>query len=230
MKMFHKENRNTWILCLLMFLVAIVAYPGLPDQVPIRFDASGIVDETGPRFSVFLMPGIALLLLLFAEISPRIDPRGNNYRRFHRQYYLIHFLLTLLLLFTELYTIAVCYRPELLSSFNMGLWMPALVGAMMAFCGNIMPKFKPNYFTGVKTPWTLADENVWYLTHRFTGKLWVACGILMIFAAFLPPFWKLCLFFPLILIMVLLPVLYSYLVYRRDGRSSRDGKDPDPKE
>ena len=107
--------------------------------------------------------------------------------------------------------------------------MPALVGAMMAFCGNIMPKFKPNYFTGVKTPWTLADENVWYLTHRFTGKLWVACGIQMIFAAFLPPFWKLCLFFPLILIMVLLPVLYSYLVYRRDGRSSRDVKDPYPK-
>ena len=230
MKLFHKENRNTWLLCLLMFLVAAVSYPWLPEQVPIRFNASGLIDETGPRFFVFLMPGVTFLLLLLAELSPRIDPRGSNYRRFHRQYYLIHFLLTLLFLFIELYTIAVCYWPGLLSSFNVGLWLPAFIGVMLAFCGNIMPKFKPNYFTGIKTPWTLADENVWYLTHRFTGKLWVAGGILIIFAAFLPPVWKLCVFFSLILMIVLLPVLYSFLVYRRNSRSSSDGKEPDFKE
>lgn len=215
MKFIHKDNRLSWILCAVMLVIAVAVYPGLPDQIPTHFNAAGEVDGTGPRIAILMMPAVTAFLLLLGELAPRIDPRRNNYRRFQPQYYLIYFVCTLLFFFLELYTIAVCFRPDLVQTVNMGVWMPALVGAMIAVCGNIMPKFKHNYFAGIKTPWTLADEDVWYLTHRFTGKLFVLCGILMIFIGFLPTSWKVPAFIPLVLVMAVVPYLYSYLAYRK---------------
>lgn len=224
-KLFHKENKNAWLLCVLMLVISLIAWPWLPEQIPIHFNAAGAVDGTGSRFMIFMEPGLTAFLLLLAEVSPRIDPKGANYSRFRRQYHQVHFVVTLLLLLTELYTIAVCFRPELAETFSMGIWMPALVGALLAFCGNIMPKFKHNYFTGIKTPWTLADENVWYRTHRFSGKLYVICGGLMMPTAFLPSAWKVGIFFLLILTMVLVPILYSYLIFRRRAEAGSDEND-----
>ncbi len=177
---------------------------------------------------IFMFPGLTALLLLIAEISPRIDPRQNNYRKFRRQYDRLHFVLALLFFLLDLYTIVICFRPELTQTFSLGTWMPVFIGALLAYCGNIMPKFKFNFFVGIKTPWTLADENVWYLTHRFAGKVFVVCGVLMMPAAFLPPTRKVLLFFFLILTIILLPSLYSYLVFRR--RQETGGADGTEKE
>ena len=222
-KLFHKKNCGAWILCGLMFLVALAAYPALPEQIPLHFNAAGAVDRTGPRYTVFLMPGFTAVLLLLAEALPGIDPRRANYRKFRRQYRQVHFITALLLLLAELYTIAVCFRPELTETFSMAVWMPAVVGAFLAFCGNVMPKFKHNYFVGVKTPWTLADEKVWYLTHRFCGKLYMAGGVLMMLMAFLPSLSGYTTL-ALLLFLIFLPILYSYLAFRRIR------KDADPSE
>lgn len=219
-KLFPKESLSAWILCGLMLLLALLSYPWLPEQIPMHFNAAGKVDGTGPRVMIFLMPGLTALLLLLAEVAPHIDPRQANYRRFRRQYRQLHFIAALLLLLMELYTVAVCFRPELVETVSLGTWMPVLIGALIAFCGNIMPKLKHNYFAGIKTPWTLADENVWYLTHRFSGKLYVVCGVLLMCAAFLPPLWKIVALFTLILCMVAAPALYSYLVFRRSRKDS----------
>ena len=92
MKPLHKGNFGAWFLCGLMFLISLAAFPWLPEQVPIHFNAAGAVDGTGPRFMIFMFPGLTALLLLIAEISPRIDPRQNNYRKFRRQYDRLHFI------------------------------------------------------------------------------------------------------------------------------------------
>lgn len=215
MKPSRNGNPGAWILCALMFLISLAVWPHLPEQIPLHFNAAGSVDGTGPRFMIFMFPVLTAFLLLVAEVSPRIDPRQDNYRRFRQQYRQLHFILSLLFLLIELYTIAICFRPGLTETLSIGTWMPALIGALLAFCGNAMPKFKYNFFVGVKTPWTLADENVWYLTHRFSGKVFVVCGVLMMLAAFLPPDGKVLLFLLLIAAMILLPTLYSYLAFRR---------------
>lgn len=213
-----------------MLAVALIAYPRLPEEIPIHFNAAGQVDGTGPRYHVFLMPGLAALMLIISRVTPRIDPRRTNYGKFQRQYHQIFFVITLLLLFTQLYIIAVSLYPQLIRHFNMGVWMPFLAGLMLVFFGNMMPKFKSNFFTGIKTPWTLADEQVWYRTHRLVGKLWVVCGFLTILLAFLPPVWKLYIFFPLILVMVAVPYVYSYLVFQRIQKQNEEkdaGQDQD---
>lgn len=230
MKPSHSGNPGAWILCALMFLISLAVYPQLPEQIPLHFNAAGTVDGTGPRLTIFMFPCVTAFLLGVAAISPRIDPRQDNYRKFRRQYRQLHFVLALLFFLLELYTIAICFWPGLTETLSMGTWMPALIGALLAYCGNAMPKFKHNFFVGIKTPWTLADENVWYLTHRFSGKVFVVCGVLMMLAAFLPPAKKTVFFFFLILMMILLPTLYSYLAFRRQhaaGHTENAEEKPD---
>ena len=90
--------------------------------------------------------------------------------------------------------------------------MPILMGLIFAIIGNYMPKCKQNYTIGIKIPWTLSSEENWNRTHRFAGRLWVVCGLVIILTAFLGGFE---LFLGIALVMALAPVLYSYALYRK---------------
>ena len=90
-----------------------------------------------------------------------------------------------------------------------------LVGLLFIVIGNYLPQCKPNYFVGIKTPWTLSNEEVWRKTHRFSGKVFVVLGVIMILSIFAPVAWK---GFPIIGIIVGavgLTMGYSYVAYKR---------------
>jgi len=56
----------------------------------------------------------------------------------------------------------------------------AIIGGvclLLALLGNLMGKVRRNFYIGVRTPWTLANERVWNATHRFAGKTLVAGGL-----------------------------------------------------
>jgi len=90
--------------------------------------------------------------------------------------------------------------------------MPILVGLTLAIIGNYLPKCKQNYTIGIKIPWTLNSEENWNRTHRFAGRLWMVCGLAIMLTGFIGGFWV---FLPIVLLMVLVPFLYSYILYRR---------------
>jgi uncharacterized membrane protein len=90
-----------------------------------------------------------------------------------------------------------------------------LVGVITVLIGNYMPKCKPNYTIGVKLVWTLKSNANWVATHRLVGKVWLAGGILLILCALLPMPTLLYVALGLFLIMTIVPVVYSYLYYRR---------------
>ena len=90
------------------------------------------------------------------------------------------------------------------------------MGILFAVLGNMMPKFRQNYFCGIKTPWTYADETVWVRTHRLAGRLFFAAGLLGIAATFLPSATAMTVvFFAPLAVAVILPVVMSYVWYRR---------------
>ena len=43
--------------------------------------------------------------------------------------------------------------------------------------GNLMPKMRPNWIMGVRTPWTLTSDEAWVRTHRVTGRAMVGCEV-----------------------------------------------------
>lgn len=91
--------------------------------------------------------------------------------------------------------------------------VPAGLFVMLVLAGNPMGKVRRNFYLGIRTPWTLSNERVWYATHRFAARLMVGSGLLGFFMlAGGMPGWLL-----LVPAIAWAPVavLYSLLQYKR---------------
>ena len=89
-------------------------------------------------------------------------------------------------------------------------------GLMFMVIGNYLPKVKQNNTIGIRVVWTLQDEENWSATHRFSGKIWVASGILcMLCGLFAESIAALVLYVVSIMAAVIISVLYSYLFYKK---------------
>jgi len=90
-----------------------------------------------------------------------------------------------------------------------------VIGLLFAFLGNVMHSIKPNYFVGIRTPWTLENDETWRATHRLAGKLWFTGGIIIAVAMLVmhPPA-NVFAFFSITAILVLVPVIYSYRYFK----------------
>ena len=80
--------------------------------------------------------------------------------------------------------------------------------------GNYLPKTKQSYTMGIKLPWTLHSEENWNRTHRMAGFLWVIGGTLMVLISLLH-LWQVWMMLVIITVMVLVPTVYSYLLYKK---------------
>ena len=91
-------------------------------------------------------------------------------------------------------------------------------GLMFMVIGNYLPKVKQNNTIGIRVVWTLQDEENWSATHRFSGKLWVASGVLcMLCGLFGESIAALVLYIVSIMAAAIVSILYSYLFYRKNG-------------
>lgn len=207
-----RQEWPIWLLLLGALIAGIITYPHLPDQVPSHWNFQGEVDAYSSReFGAFMLPLLNIGLYLMMLFMPLIDPKRDNYARFTGAYRFLRWALVIFM--TAIYTITI------LSAFgyqiNIGLVVKAFVALLFMLIGNFMGQMRHNYFVGIKNPWTLANEEVWQRTHRFSGKLWVIGGLITLFLAPVQALWGVYLFFMVIVILVVLPMVYSYLLFRR---------------
>lgn len=208
--------RTRWVApgaILAMLLVGLAAYPRLPEQVPSHWNISGQVDGTMSRLGTLLfLPVLSLALWLVLLALPRIDPLRKSYSSFD----------STLRLFTNLIVVfmALLYAALLAAGLGWHFEMPRLimvgVGLLLAALGNELGRLKPNWFVGIRTPWTLADSEVWRRTHRVGGRVFVAAGLLIAVGGLLLPL-SLAgyLVISATLAIVLFSFGYSYLLWRR---------------
>ena len=87
----------------------------------------------------------------------------------------------------------------------------------------MMPKFKSNFFIGIKTVWTISSTNVWNKTHRLGGLLFFWCGVLFCLTALWLPdnvmFWMLL---GTVLICAVVPTVMSYVWYRQEEKKAEE--------
>lgn len=178
--------RNDWPLWLViaaMFVIGALLYPQLPAEMPSHWNIRGQVDGTMPKpWGVYLLPLVTLSVYLLLLVLPRIDPKRANYREFAGAYRA--FRLVLIVFMASLY--GVVLASALGYALPVDRLVQAGVGLLFAVFGNFLGKVRHNYFVGIKTPWTLADADVWRTTHRFAGKVWVAAGAVAVVASLLP--------------------------------------------
>ncbi|QGP91322.1 SdpI/YhfL protein family protein [Neomoorella glycerini] len=199
-----------------MLVAGILVYPHLPDLVPAHWNFRGEVDNYFSRFwgafALPLMTGGIYLLMLFI---PYLDPKRENYPRFELAYRVVRLGLVFFLavLHTTVLVVALGGPASLVNRV-----VPLAVGILFILIGNYLPQARFNYFFGVRTPWTLASEEVWRRTHRFSGYAFILAGFMFVVAAFLPPPANFILGIAGPAIAVGGTIVYSYLALRQVAR------------
>ena len=98
--------------------------------------------------------------------------------------------------------------------------MLGLIGLLVAVSGNYFQILPQNKFFGIRTPWTLKNEQVWRATHRMAGKYWLIGGLLIIFSClFFNRSINIVIFLSVTLVIILVPTIYSYISYRKYKKS-----------
>jgi uncharacterized membrane protein len=93
--------------------------------------------------------------------------------------------------------------------------MPA-VGIFITALGLMLPKVHPNWFVGIRTPWTLTSDLSWQRTHKVGGVLFVALGLLMIVTTLLAPTTAIWVLVIAAVGVTIFLFAYSYLVWKED--------------
>ena len=202
-----------WLIIGGMFAASAIAWDRVTPPIPIHWGIRGQPDGFGGRFEgLLLIPLIAIGLYVLLLALPRFDPARANYASFSGPYRLMRLVLTALLGIVH----ALMVASALGASVDVGRWAPFTVGVTFAILGNVLGKVRPNYFVGIRTPWTLASARSWERTHRVGGRVFVAAGIAMAVAglAAIPPLTVAVFIADGIAILGL--VVYSYLAWRAD--------------
>ena len=197
----------TSILTLLPILAGLYLWNTLPEQVPSHWDVNGEIDGWSSKpFFVFGLPCIMLAAQWLCVLGTAADPKKANHsdKVLHLVLWIIPVLSIVLSAMTYMITLGHSVRVEVI--------MPLIIGLVFTIIGNYLPKCKQSYTVGIKIPWTLNSEENWNRTHRFAGRLWLLCGLEIMLTAFIGGFWV---FLPIVLVMVLAPCIYSYLLHRK---------------
>lgn len=212
------------VLIALMVAFALAVYGRLPEQVPTHFGLSGEPDDWTDRFpGAFLMPAIAagIYLLLFA--LRRIDPRRRHYERFEETWWVILNVLALLLTAMHVLSLGVALGWPI----DMGKAITVTIGLVFVGLGNYLPRLRSNWWIGIRTPWTLDSETVWRETHRVGGWTFVAAGLALVVAGLvIPAGTREWVSGAALAIGVLVPLVYSYVAYRRIGAQGEGAEAP----
>lgn len=214
-----KHNITELIFLLAILLVPVIylaaVYPSLPAIVPTHFDIQGRPDNYSAKktlcFVVLLVSGLGAAIYLLLRNLPAIDPKRNAKRSagsFAR-------IALAIAVFLSAINIILIYS-ALQGSFHFDSLFFSLLGLFFAYVGNLMHSIKPNYFVGIRVPWTLENEDNWRATHQLGSKIFFAGGILIAITGLLFPFRvSIIIMFVTIGLMVLIPVIYSFRYFKR---------------
>jgi len=159
----------------LMFAAALVVWPSAPAEIPVHWNASGEVDRYGGKFEgLLLLPLMSLGIYLLLRYLPSIDPGRANYARFGGAYTAIRAGVQLLM--AGIYGMVIAWVLE--ARIDMSRAVPVAVGALFVLFGSVLGQVKPNWFVGIRTPWTLSSSESWARTHRLGGRVFIALGVL----------------------------------------------------
>ena len=194
-------------------IIGLYFYPLLPAQVASHWGVNGEVNGYMSKFwGVFLMPIISIIIYAVFIIIPKIDPKKANIEKFRKTF--DRFIAVLFAFLLYVYTLTIMWNLGFV--FNMTTWLLPSLSIVFFAVGDLVGKAEPNWTAGIRTPWTLSNEEVWRKTHSLGGKLFKWIAIFPILGAFLsstPAFWLVIAPIPAVSIFL---VFYSYFVFKKE--------------
>jgi uncharacterized membrane protein len=189
----------------------------LPERIPAHWNLAGAIDRYGPRAWLFAQPAVMLCVAGLWIVLPGVSPERFRVDSFGDTWWFSGMALVALLAYSHGVLLWDAWHGTLAMAPSHPLRLVGGIGIFLLLVGNVLGKVRRNFWLGVRTPWTLADERVWYATHRLAAKTMVASGLLMVaVAAAGLPAW---LGIALLLAGTLVPAAWSLLYYKRLQRS-----------
>lgn len=199
------------LIALIPFIYLAFIWNQLPETVPMHWNIKGEIDRYGSKnqlwLTTFMIAGIGYFLFL---VLPKIDPKGKLNSMGNK----LNHLRFALSIFMSAMAIFIIYSVQ--QSESKLTFIFILIGLLFTILGNYFKTIKPNYFIGIRTPWTLENEEVWKKTHLFGGKLWFVAGLLIfILSLIIPDNYSFYVLITVTVIISILPIIYSYLEFKK---------------
>jgi len=213
MKFTLKKELPSFLLLALAWIAGWYFFQHFPDRVVSHWNFYGQPDGwSGKTANAWGFPGLLTFMWLLLTFLPYLDPKKERYQEFEKVYRIFKNLILavvfIIMLAGGLYNLGYNIKIQYV--------VPATVGLLMIVMGNYMGKLKPNWFVGIRTPWTISSENVWNKTHRMGGYMFVIFGLLIIVTPLLPQTYGLIAFGLGIFLVIFATLFYSYWVYRKE--------------
>jgi uncharacterized membrane protein len=191
-------------------LVTAILYPYMPSRIPTHWNAHGQVNGHSAKWTLFLInPGIMLVIIGVSAALPWLSPRNFEVETFRSTYLYIMVVLVAFQAFLH----ALMLWAAVTGHINITKAIMGGVCLLIALLGNVMGKVRRNFYVGIRTPWTIADERVWNATHRLGAKTMVVGAIIGLICALAGAGPLLCVV-P-VLVGAFVPVIYSLVYYKQ---------------
>jgi uncharacterized membrane protein len=171
------RSRYFWgaLLTLLVLGVSVLTYPGLGDRIPIHWNGRGEVDGYGAKqWAAFLGPALMAGMLALFRALPWLSPARFGMEGFRPTAEFIMLLIVGLLGYLHVLSLWASTGAVM----DVSRAITAGVFLALALTGNVLGRVEPNFFIGIRTPWTIADGRVWYMTHRLAAWTFTTSGVL----------------------------------------------------
>lgn len=205
------------IIAIVNLIASFIFIFTLPDTVPTHFNISLVCDNVGSKWSGIIVP---VIIALVFPLCMLFEGKGKNSEINPKP-------LAIIIVFAEIMITTLCWFLLLAMKsgvtigdripFNLEFLITLTISLMFVVIGNYLPTVRQNKTLGIKIPWTLKNEKCWDATHRFSGKVWVIIGIIMLITAFTIKLSGTTSFIPYIilllatpLISVIIPTIYAY--------------------
>lgn len=201
-----------WTLMMIPVIYLLLIYTHLPIMIPTHFDFNGQPNDWTQKTSVpYLIAALNLGTYCLMLLIPFFDPK-KKIEQMGEKYYSLRLVISILISALSLYMVYVGDSGIM----NLRILF-ALVGAFYVLIGNYFQTLKPNYFIGIRSPWTLESDEIWKKTHRLGGRLLLTGGlIILLIAAFTTNNLLLGITFATITaISAIVPYLFSYIEFKK---------------
>ena len=213
-------RKNKWklivtsIVILLPIVAGLLMWNILPQEMATHWSFNGSANGwRGKAFAVFAMPLTMLTGHWICILVTALDPKNKNQTRKAMN------LLFWIFPFISVVSSAIGYSNALGVNFGIDALYPIVLGLMFIVIGNLLPKCKQNHTFGIRVKWALESDENWNATHRFGGKVWVIGGLILMLCALLPKAVLHYAVFAIIIVLAIIPSIYSYKYYRKQLKS-----------
>jgi uncharacterized membrane protein len=206
-----KSLKNEWIIWVVIaipFFLLAYYWNQIPETIPTHYGIDGKADRWNSKTSLlWFLPILMFFTYALLLAIPKIDPKLKVETMGKKFLYIKLIIIGLISSISSLFVYS--SANQRVDVFSL---MVIIICVFVVVMGNYLPTVKPNYFIGIRTPWTLSDENNWLKTHRIAGRIYLFGGIiLLILNVLLPQMANIFLMF--LVGIILLPIFYSLYLY-----------------